>query len=189
LLSIASDVGDEAEGAMKRLSLGVTGIAGVLLIGSACTRAPEAAPAALPAGTVQAGSTVIDCGPGQRVLLRQDNGLTRVQCVAATATASPVAGSDFLQPIPVYANVPEAAAYGTGAQAARPALYEPRPAPRVVRMRAGGRTWKKSAAIIGGSTAVGAGVGALLDGRGGAKKGAVAGLVGGVVYDIATRGR
>jgi hypothetical protein len=52
-----------------------------------------------------------------------------------------------------------------------------------------GRTWKKSAAIIGGSTAAGAGVGALLDGGSGAKKGAVAGLVGGVVYDIATRSR
>jgi hypothetical protein len=43
--------------------------------------------------------------------------------------------------------------------------------------------------IIGGSTAAGAGVGAILDGGSGAKKGAVVGLVGGVVYDIATRDR
>jgi hypothetical protein len=32
-------------------------------------------------------------------------------------------------------------------------------------------------------------VGAILDGGSGAKKGAVVGLVGGVVYDIATRDR
>jgi hypothetical protein len=52
-----------------------------------------------------------------------------------------------------------------------------------------GRSWKKSAAIIGGSTAGAAGVGALLGGKSGAKKGAVVGLVGGTVYDIATRNK
>jgi hypothetical protein len=51
--------------------------------------------------------------------------------------------------------------------------------------RAAGRTWKKSAIIIGGSTAAGAGVGAVMGGGSGAKKGAVVGLLGGVVYDIA----
>jgi hypothetical protein len=52
-----------------------------------------------------------------------------------------------------------------------------------------GRSWKKSAIIIGGSTAAGAGVGAVLDGKDGAKKGAVVGLLGGTIYDIATRNR
>jgi hypothetical protein len=51
------------------------------------------------------------------------------------------------------------------------------------------RSWKKSAIIIGGSTAAGAGVGAVLDGKDGAKKGAVVGLLGGTIYDIATRTR
>ena len=51
------------------------------------------------------------------------------------------------------------------------------------------RSWKKSALIIGGATAGGAGVGAILDGKSGAKKGAVVGLVGGTVYDIATRNK
>ncbi len=49
-------------------------------------------------------------------------------------------------------------------------------------------TWK-SVAIIGGSTAAGAGVGAVLGGGSGAKRGAVVGLLGGTVYDLATRGR
>jgi hypothetical protein len=182
---------------MKRLSAWATGIvgAGGLLLGSACTKGPEGASAAggaplLQTATVQAGSTLIDCGPGQRVLLQQANGLTQVQCAAATIAGAPLAaGSDFLQPIPVQARVPDTAVYGAPGPAPRPVSYEPRPASRVVQRRAAGRTWKKSAVIIGGSTAAGAGVGAVLDGRSGAKKGAVAGLIGGVVYDIATRNR
>ena len=51
------------------------------------------------------------------------------------------------------------------------------------------RSWKKSAVIIGGSTAAGAGVGAVLDGKSGAVKGGVVGLVGGTIYDIATRNK
>ena len=51
------------------------------------------------------------------------------------------------------------------------------------------RTWKKSAIIIGGSTAAGAGVGAVLGGGSGAKKGAVVGLLGGTIYDVATRNK
>jgi hypothetical protein len=52
-----------------------------------------------------------------------------------------------------------------------------------------GRSWKKSAVIIGGATAAGAGAGAVLSGKDGAKKGAVVGLLGGTIYDIATRNK
>ena len=52
-----------------------------------------------------------------------------------------------------------------------------------------GRTWQKSALIIGGSAAGGAGVGALLGGGSGARKGAVVGGLGGLVYDLATRNK
>jgi hypothetical protein len=52
-----------------------------------------------------------------------------------------------------------------------------------------GRSWKKSAVIIGGSTAAGAGAGAVLGGKDGAKKGAVVGLLGGTIYDVATRNK
>lgn len=51
------------------------------------------------------------------------------------------------------------------------------------------RTWKKSAIIIGGSTAAGAGVGAVMGGKSGAVKGGVVGLLGGTIYDIATRNK
>jgi hypothetical protein len=52
-----------------------------------------------------------------------------------------------------------------------------------------GRSWKKSAIIIGGSTAAGAGVGAVMGGKSGAVKGGVVGLLGGTIYDIATRNK
>jgi len=52
-----------------------------------------------------------------------------------------------------------------------------------------GRSWKKSALIIGGSAAGGAGIGAIVGGKGGAIKGAVLGGVAGTVYDIATRNK
>lgn len=181
---------------MKRLGAvaGIVG-AGGLLVGSACSnKAPESsslAAAPLAPQAVLAGSTLVDCGPGQRVLLQQANGVTQVQCVpGALMTGAPLFvgnGSDVPQPISMQANVPQGA-YGAPVQA-RPVSYEPRTYPRTTprRVATRGRTWKKSAAIIGGSTAAGAGVGALLDGGSGAKKGAVVGLVGGVVYDIATR--
>jgi hypothetical protein len=52
-----------------------------------------------------------------------------------------------------------------------------------------GRSWRKSAVIIGGTAAGGAGVGAILGGRRGAAKGAVLGGVAGTIYDIATRNK
>jgi hypothetical protein len=52
-----------------------------------------------------------------------------------------------------------------------------------------GRSWKKSAIIIGGSTAAGAGVGAVMGGKKGAVTGGVVGLLGGTIYDIATRNK
>jgi hypothetical protein len=52
-----------------------------------------------------------------------------------------------------------------------------------------GRSWQKSAIIIGGGAAGGAGVGAVIGGRRGAAKGAVLGGVAGTIYDIATRNK
>ena len=174
---------------MKRLGLvfGIVGACGVLGV-SACTNrtSTSAAPLATPSA-LTAGATLVDCGPGQRALLQQANGGTQVLCVAGDATSGSRLVSDGLQPIPVGAQVP--AAVHNAPAPVRKARYEPGSAPRPATRRAAGRTWKKSAVIIGGSTAAGAGVGAIMDGGSGAKKGAVVGLLGGVVYDIATRDR
>ena len=75
------------------------------------------------------------------------------------------------------------------ASRAAPATSASQPAPVYREPKPQGRSWKKSAVIIGGATAGGAGVGAVLGGKSGAKKGAVVGLVGGTVYDIATRNK
>jgi len=49
------------------------------------------------------------------------------------------------------------------------------------------RSWKKSALVIGGSTAAGAGVGALVGGKKGALIGAAAGGGAGTVYEVRKR--
>jgi hypothetical protein len=49
------------------------------------------------------------------------------------------------------------------------------------------RTWKKSALVIGGSTAAGAGVGALVGGKKGALVGGVAGGAAGSAYEVHKR--
>lgn len=58
---------------------------------------------------------------------------------------------------------------------------------RAVVRRAPHRSWKKSALVIGGSTAAGAGVGALVGGKKGALIGGVAGGAAGSAYEIHKR--
>jgi hypothetical protein len=177
---------------MKRVGIVFGIIAGSVLGVSACTTrtSTDVAPFASPSA-VMVGGTLVDCGQGQRAVLQQASDRTQVLCVAADATVgTPVGsavGTDGLQPIPVGARPP--AAVHAASAPVRPATYEPRSEPRTATRRTAGRTWKKSAVIIGGSTAAGAGVGAVMGGGSGAKKGAVVGLLGGVVYDIATRDR
>ena len=49
------------------------------------------------------------------------------------------------------------------------------------------RSWKKSAVVIGGSSAAGAGIGALVGGKKGALIGAAAGAGAGTVYEVKKR--
>lgn len=76
--------------------------------------------------------------------------------------------------------------------AQEPARVQPVVARRTVRRYQGSRvvvrkrSWKKSAAIIGGSAAGGAAIGALAGGGKGAAIGALAGGAAGTVYDRAT---
>jgi len=58
---------------------------------------------------------------------------------------------------------------------------------RAVVRRAPHRSWKKSALVIGGSTAAGAGVGALVGGQKGALVGGIAGGTAGTVYEVHKR--
>jgi hypothetical protein len=150
------------------------------------------------------GSTVVDCGEGRQALVHPAaSGASRVECVpmavaqprnvampyatqfdsgAPLAPAAPVVQERIVYRDRPVTRTASRAATRTTASASQPAPVYRESQPQ-------GRSWKKSALIIGGSTAGGAGVGAVLGGKSGAKKGAVVGLVGGTVYDIATRNK
>jgi hypothetical protein len=182
---------------------GVLGLGGLVLAGTASrtTTAPDASSSTAIVGSERAGATVVDCGEGRQAIVHPtSSGGSRVQCVI-DETAVPQAAIPFttgyaptaipaVQPRFVYRDRPvtRTATATRSAARATPATYSA-PAPVYSEPAHQTRSWKKSAVIIGGATAGGAGLGAVLGGGSGAKKGAVVGLVGGTVYDIATRSR
>jgi hypothetical protein len=173
---------------MKALIGGIVGallLGGVLLLfGNSRTNAfPQAY--ALDASSVD--PMLVSCGEGRQALVRPvaaGQRISQVECVAAPAALSPSYGlvpavQTFAQPQPVVERV----VYR------EPVVTRRAPAPRRTVVQKDGRSWKKSAVIIGGSAAGGAGLGAIMAGKSGAKKGAVIGGVGGLVYDLATRNK
>jgi hypothetical protein len=185
-------------------AVGVLGLGGLVIAGSGRTTAAVDSTART---TAAGNATVVDCGEGRQALVHQSEaGPARVQCVAVPGAqpqgvAAPFATSfaggapAYLPAAPavqervVYRDRPVARTTSRRSTArTAPAVYS-QPAPVYREPQRQTRSWKKSAVIIGGATAGGAGVGAVLDGKSGAKKGAVVGLVGGTVYDIATRNK
>jgi hypothetical protein len=195
--------------AMLAVGLGALVLGGVLVAHSGRSASAQSSVAG-PAIVSQAEpgrTTLVNCGEGRLALVYSDplGGAAHVQCVAApSAIASDammpgVAGalpvSQFAPAIvsPVRPAVQERVVYREATPAPRRdvSTVQPTSAPssRAVAPAPQTRSWKKSALIIGGSTAAGAGVGAILGGGSGAKKGGVVGLLGGTIYDVATRSR
>ena len=154
--------------------------------------------AAAPAGA----PVVVGCEPHQRTLVRPViiNGaaVSQIECVAADPQAAALAQANFVaQPVP--------ASYGYAAQPVYRDLAPAQVVPvqrstsvaRPIRTRQvvyddpievkKKRSVKKSVAIIGGSAAVGAGVGALAKGKKGALIGAAIGGGGAAIWDQITR--
>jgi len=117
----------------------------------------------------------------------------------AQISVAPSIGAEG-RPAPVVINVGLAAppAYATAQPQAMPVAYRPmaqsavsepatRPRRATTSSESGTRSWQKEAIIIGGSTAAGAGVGAIAGGRKGAAIGAISGGVAGLIYDMKTR--
>lgn len=132
---------------------------------------------------------LVNCGEGRQALVRpvaMGQRFSQIECVPSTSAMMMAPGL-----------IPAVQTYGAPsyAQPVERVVYRERPVTRTVsstRSREAvhqGRSWKKSALIIGGSAAGGAGVGAIVDGKSGAKKGAIIGGVGGLVYDLATRNK
>ena len=122
-----------------------------------------------------------------------------VNANGAQISVVPSTGADG-RPVPVVINVGAAAPLADASMppqatpvAYRPmvqsAAYEPTPRPRqaVRSSESGNRSWQKEAIIIGGSTAAGAGIGAIAGGKKGAAIGAISGGVAGLIYDMKTR--
>jgi hypothetical protein len=171
----------------------IGGIIGALLLGGVLLFVNTQRTPALQASgfdALQGGSSdplLVNCGEGRQALLRPvaaGQRFSQVECVPAMAMAMAPA---LMPAVQTYAAAP----------AVERVVYRERPVTRTRTSTAAryreparqGRTWKKSALIIGGSAAGGAGLGAIVDGKGGAKKGAIIGGVGGLVYDLVTRNK
>jgi hypothetical protein len=188
-------------------SAAVTGVACARQPGS---QAPSTAPAPMQAAGQTGAPIAVNCGPGQQALIRSSsiNGqaVSQVDCVAAVSTAPmPAVPAAYAAP----AAAPTAVSYPAAVpvqqvssevetvrvverpvyrQAARPASY--RTAEYVPERRVDtGRSWKKSALIIGSSAGIGAGVGAATGGKKGALIGAAIGGGGATIWDQITRKR
>jgi hypothetical protein len=103
---------------------------------------------------------------------------------------------------PAYTTGRPAMAYPVNEVRAVPAVYETAPAPAARRVytepraastapsrveRPSGRDWKKTAMVVGGTTAAGAGVGAIFGGKKGALIGAAIGGGAGTIYEVRKR--
>ncbi len=145
--------------------------------------------------TIQVGNMKVTCGLDEQPMVRQVGARAdqiAVECVDTRMVSMPGAGSAAAQPAAAYA---PAGAY-------TPAVYT-RPAPvrtsaPVTRtastsapvqepVREEGRSWKKTALIIGGSTGAGAGVGAIAGGKKGALIGAAIGGGSAAIYEAIKR--
>jgi hypothetical protein len=124
---------------------------------------------------------LVNCGPGTQTLVRQVwmNGqqVSQVECVPANGAVYP--GAQV-----------RTAAYDDGVYDARmapaPRYTYRQPAPRRT-VRRPQRSWTKTALVIGGTTATGAGIGGLIGGKKGALIGAAIGGGAGSIYEVRKR--
>jgi len=162
-------------------------LAGYGVIGprAAATSQPRSDPAvvrtagdadiARPAG--EPPQVVVRCAPGQEARIRQLGATTAGECIDAAAASYERRA---------------AAPYAARAALVSPAVGDvvapaaPRPAPRtiVVRDARPRRDWGRTALVIGGSSAAGAGIGGLIGGKKGALVGAALAGAAGTLYEL-----
>ena len=113
------------------------------------------------------------CEPGQRAVIRQ---------VAGVATAECVSGADYNE---TYGANPASLIHRVSdvRQVEAQPYSAPRRAFRSRVQRSTGRDWRKTALIVGGSTATGAGLGAIFGGKKGALIGAAIGGGASTIYE------
>lgn len=155
------------------------------LVSDADRTAANEALAGTPSAT--AAQVLVKCEPDQQALVRESRGangepMRQIECVG-TAGSSAVYVDQYGRSVVVPESRMLTRDVVTAPRAVQTAAYE-RPvarervayqrAPERV-VRSSGRSWKKSALVIGGSAATGAGVGAIAGGKKGAGIGAAIG--------------
>lgn len=172
---------------------------GALLL-AAC--APDSRAQFFSAGANTGAPMAVTCEPNQRAIVRQVavNGVMtpQVECQSAAGFAGGMMPANY-QPmapaaVPVNYTTPYAAspydsrfvrtAYPVTREVAPRRVAYQRAPERVIRS---GRSWKKSALIIGSSAGIGAGIGAAIHGKKGALIGAALGGGGATIWDQLTR--
>ncbi len=182
--------------------IGVLALGGILFANAGRSNPAQGAAPTAVTTQPQSRPTLVNCGEGRQAVIYNDSenaGVSRVECVDAPPMAPVQVGYGL--PMASQFNAPSIVGPTAPARPVERVVYRDRVATPPVARSQGTyrsaapavdrptqvRSWKKSALIIGGSTAAGAGVGAVLDGKSGAKKGAVVGLIGATIYDVATR--
>jgi hypothetical protein len=142
----------------------------------------------------------VSCAAGQQTLVKQAivNGqpAVQVECVPTTPLTPAMAAAQATPYPAQFAQTwaPAAVPVSTSRARATPAVYQAVSDDEVVYQprsqrveRRSGRSWQKSAVIIGSSAGVGAGVGAAIGGKKGALIGAAIGGGSAAIWDQATR--
>jgi hypothetical protein len=151
------------------------------------------------AASATAGSVLVTCEPNQQAVARETRGanneiVRQISCVG-TAASSAVYVDQFGRTVAV----PGSRTFDSDVVTARPVRTVIDDQPRVVRervvyqrapervVRRSGRSWQKSALVIGGSAGTGAGVGAIAGGKKGALIGAAIGGGAASLYEAIKR--
>lgn len=178
----------------------------LLLVGCSARDLPEPrvqafGATAASAQTLPGAPMAVGCEPNQRAIVRPVimNGVavSQVDCVSsgfAPALAPAAAQPGVASPMPVSYGYQDPAPSADATRAVPVSYSAPRVSEtrRVVSTRSSriepqGRSWKKSALIIGSSAGVGAGVGGAVGGKKGALIGAAIGGGGATIWDQMTR--
>jgi hypothetical protein len=177
-------------------AVGIAALGGALLLANSRSTS-SALQASNPAATVASTSSLaptgpmyVDCGEGRMALVRPvapGQPFSQVECAPAPAAVMPQAYGQMANGLVAPAVTTRTVARSQPTYSRTGSNAPVRSTPTSERKQ--GRSWQKSALIIGGSAAGGAGVGAVLGGTSGAKKGAVVGGIGGLVFDLATRSK
>lgn len=161
---------------------------GLVQPASVTTGGTVVAPAGAQAVEAAQAPTLVNCGPAQQALVRQvvlANGqlASQVDCVGAASSTAYAAQAAY--PMPQVRTVADEEIV-TAPRVVRTQTYRaPAPTRRVVERPR--RSWGKTALVIGGSTAAGAGVGGIIGGKKGALIGAALGGGASTIYEAVKR--